>query len=394
MDAFVARIKQALEKLGWDGSATLVAVSGGPDSVALLCVMQRLTQGASGRLIAAHFNHRLRGPDSDADESFVRTLCQQLGIPLVVGYPPSPIDKKTGGGSLEHAARLQRYRFLLRTALSYQTRYIFTAHTGDDQAETILFRILRGTGLRGLCGIPAKRVLPDGIVILRPMLELTREEVLEFLRSNQQEFRQDQSNWDCRFVRNRIRHVLLPLLEREYRPHVRRSLIRLASLAQGLYEFLQPIIERNSQEAIISRGFDHLRLNAIYLQQLPDFILGEVLQHVWEQQGWPLGQMSQKHWNRLIELVRQAVPEPGRGQPDDAPSPPRAGKEHMAFPAENRLSGQPAKKNWEGSTETVGPEIPAVDIGREKKPVVISRQVFPGNILAEIQPGILELRVR
>ncbi len=394
MDRFVARIKQGLEKLGWDGSATLVAVSGGPDSVALLRVMQTLTLGDPGRLLAAHFNHRLRGTDSDADESFVRSLCGQLGIPVVVGYPPSHIDKKTGGGSLEHAARLQRYRFLLRTALSYPTRYILTAHTGDDQAETILFRILRGTGLRGLCGIPAKRVLPDGIIILRPMLELTREEVLKFLKSNQQEFRQDQSNWDCRFVRNRIRHVLLPLLEREYGAHVRQSLIRLASLAQGLYEFLQPIIERNSQEAILSCGFDHLRLNAVHLCELPDFILGEVLQHVWEQQGWPLGQMSQKHWNRLIGLVRQAASEPRRGQPDDAPSPPPAGKDHMAFPAEKRPSGQLAEKNWEGSTETVGPEKAPVEIGREKKPGVISRQVFPGNILAEIRSGILELRLR
>jgi hypothetical protein len=269
-----------------------------------------------------------------------------------------------------------------------------TAHTGDDQAETILFRILRGTGLRGLCGIPAKRVLPDGVIILRPMLELTREEVLEFLKSNQQEFRQDQSNWNCQFVRNRIRHVLLPLLEREYRPHIRESLIRLASLAQALYEFLQPIIERNSQEAIVSCGFDHLRLNAIHLRQLPDFLLGEVLQHVWEQQGWPLGEMSQKHWNRLIALVRQAAPEPGRGHPDDAPSLPPAGKDHMAFLAESKPYAQLAEKNREGSTETVGYEIPAREISGEKKPVVISRQVFPGNILAEIRPGILELRLR
>jgi tRNA(Ile)-lysidine synthase len=394
MHALLGGVRQALQKLGWEGSGTLVAISGGPDSVALLRVMHILTQDSSSPLLAAHFNHRLRGAQSDADEHFVRSLCEQLGIPLVVGYPSTPIERKAGGGSLEHAARIQRYRFLVRTASYYQIRYVLTAHTGDDQAETILFRILRGTGLRGLCGIPAKRVLAEGIVVLRPMLEVTREEVLDFLKSAHQEFREDQSNWDPRFVRNRIRHELLPLLERQYRPNVRQSLIRLGLLARGLYEFLQPIIEQNAEAAAISCGFDHLRLNTCQLNQLPDFLLGEVLQYLWERQGWPLGEMSQSHWQRLMALVRRAAAESNSSLPNSPLSPSQPQTPEVPPLAESIPPSNSAGKNWAPPADNPGLSVVEGKGTVRNHSTVPSRQVFPGNILAEIQAAILELRLR
>ena len=183
------------------GDTVIAAVSGGADSVALLFALYLKKEELGIRLEAAHFNHRLRGAESDGDEAFVRELCDRFDIPLHVGSGNVTAGKK----GLEAAARDARYDFFATL-----TGKIATAHTADDNAETVLMHLVRGTGLKGLGGIA-----PVNGRLLRPMLNVTRDEVLEFLSEYHLSYREDSSNGTDAFLRNRLRRHVLPLLKQE-----------------------------------------------------------------------------------------------------------------------------------------------------------------------------------
>lgn len=183
------------------GDQVVCAVSGGADSVALLYAMKLLSDKLQISIAAAHFNHGLRGAESDRDEAFVRSLCDRLEIPLTVGTGAVVPGKK----GLEAAARNARYAFL--RGLSGK---IATAHTADDNAETVLMHLIRGTGLKGLGGIA-----PVNGNVIRPMLQVTRQEVEAFLLENNLRYVTDSSNETDQFLRNRLRHHMLPLLRQE-----------------------------------------------------------------------------------------------------------------------------------------------------------------------------------
>ena len=177
------KVKAALAGLS-PGSALVCAVSGGADSVALLHCLWTLSEEAGFSLSAAHFNHCLRGEESDGDEAFVRYLCKQWGVPLAVGRGDAAKRARETGESLEEAARALRHGFL-----SAQPGLIATAHNADDQVETVLINLLRGTGLRGLCGMA-----PQSGRIVRPLLTVTRAEILVYLQENGLSWREDSSN--------------------------------------------------------------------------------------------------------------------------------------------------------------------------------------------------------
>lgn len=183
------------------GDAVVCAVSGGADSMALLWAMYLMREQLDIRLSAAHFNHRLRGAESDRDEAFVREFCEGYQIPFISGSG----DVTAGEKGLEAAAREARYAFLCSLPGK-----IATAHTADDNAETVLMHLVRGTGLKGLCGIR-----PVNGSLIRPMLEITREEVLSFLDEYCISYVEDSSNGGDDFLRNRLRHNVMPLLKRE-----------------------------------------------------------------------------------------------------------------------------------------------------------------------------------
>lgn len=183
------------------GDHVVCAVSGGADSVALLFGMYLLREKLGITLSAAHFNHHLRFEESDRDEAFVRDFCNRYDIPLVVGEA----QVKSGKKGLEAAAREARYTFFATLPGK-----IATAHTADDNAETVLMHLVRGTGLRGLGGIA-----PVNGNIIRPMLTVTRQEVLAFIKEYALPFVEDSSNATDEFLRNRLRHGVMPLLKQE-----------------------------------------------------------------------------------------------------------------------------------------------------------------------------------
>jgi tRNA(Ile)-lysidine synthase len=222
-----------------------VAVSGGPDSVALAAALTGLD--GSRRLALAHVNHGLRAAESDADARFVERLGRRLGLQVFVldGVVPA-------GGNLEERARERRYAELVALARREGFRALATGHTLDDQAETVLLRLLRGAGVTGLVGIAPDR--RDGVV--RPLLGCSRHDVLEFLSRRRFDFRRDRSNRSLVFTRNRIRRSLLPRLEREFNPAIREILARTAELLRDDEDWLEAAARRAGRRAQRGEALD------------------------------------------------------------------------------------------------------------------------------------------
>jgi tRNA(Ile)-lysidine synthase len=215
-----------------DRDSIALAVSGGPDSVVMLDYFARQARGRRLKLHVCHINHGLRGAESDADEKFVRRLAESYGLPCgVFRARVKALAKKTGSGT-EHAARTERYRLLLKYARANGCRLVATAHHSDDNAETVLLNLLRGTRARGLAGIPPSRPLGGGVRVIRPLMALTRREIEAYLKANGVKARKDSTNDDQKYTRNWIRATLLPLLEKK-QPRIREHLIEIAEDLSG-----------------------------------------------------------------------------------------------------------------------------------------------------------------
>lgn len=282
----------------------MVAVSGGADSVALLAAMTRLRE-ANG-LAAAHFNHRLRGAESDQHESFVAELCQVWGIPLVREHASRPLAEMTGGEGLESVARKARYAFLEQAATSVGARYLLTAHTADDQVETVVHRVLRGTGIAGLAGIPRIRQLSEAVSVVRPLLAVRRSAVRAYLHNRNLPWCEDASNLDPRFTRNRIRSELLPQLREHYSPHVDESILRLSRLAGETQAIIDGQVETLYRACVQHTAADDaIVLNTKAVQASALHLVRELLIRIWKEQSWPLQAMSAQRWDEIANLAGQ-----------------------------------------------------------------------------------------
>ncbi len=220
------------------GDRVAVAVSGGADSVALFCLLQELRSEIGIVLSVAHVNHQLRGEESDEDARFVAQLAQQHGLELhLCGAPVGGKRNSKIDSGIEGAARELRYGFFRQLACEGRTSKIATAHTLDDQAETILLRIFRGTGIRGLSGIhPQLAFEKEGQrvgEVVRPLLGFRRAVLVEFLRERGQSWREDSSNRNISFLRNRVRHRLLPIIAEQFGEAAIEHMSELAEIARG-----------------------------------------------------------------------------------------------------------------------------------------------------------------
>ena len=273
----------------------LAAVSGGADSVALFHLLAQ-SLPPEGKLAVAHINHGLRGADSDADAEFVRSLAAEYNL----RYFEHRLD---AGTSLnENAARNLRYDFLVRQAEQIGFRYLATAHTADDQTETVLHRIVRGTGLSGLSGIAFMRVMTPAVTLLRPLLHVRRHEILTLLESLGKTFREDKTNFENQFTRNRIRNRLLPMLREEYNPQIDEAVCRLAALAEEHESVLAELLDKLIDTALVERLPNRIVLDVVPLQHCSLPVLREVLIRVWKRQNFPQREMDYKQWSALAEL--------------------------------------------------------------------------------------------
>ena len=327
----------------WRDVHVLVAVSGGADSVAMLRTLHELKRqaGGQGQLVVGHFNHQLRGAEADADAAWVARLCDQLQLACEVGTPPpqAPVAHS------EQAARDRRHAFLQQTAQRLGARYVATAHTANDQTETVLMRLLRGTGLAGLAGIPFTRPMGDAVSLVRPLLSSSRAQVLAELQRLDQPYREDATNRDQHFTRNRVRHSLLPLLREQFGEEVDASLCRLAEQAaqsqavvdaeaRRLYAlaitFIDPgaantaratsgspghgekeVVQPNRHRAPIHNSPQRLiQIDCRRSRTVAQLLVAEAIKLAWREVGWPEQAMGRQQWCQLAELVTAAAPTP------------------------------------------------------------------------------------
>jgi tRNA(Ile)-lysidine synthase len=309
LPALVRQLEAWLRRHEVGNEGIVIAVSGGPDSVCLLHALLALQKPNVERLLCiAHFDHRLRGPESDADAEFVRQLHRNLlaanpQLLLRVGEADVAAQAQAEKGNLESVARRLRYDWLAEVAREVGARWIATGHTADDQAETVLHRLLRGTGLQGLRGIAARRTLAPGIEIIRPLLGVRRAEVLDYLTGIQQHFRVDETNRDTKFTRNRIRHELLPMLVKEYNPDIASVLGRLAEQADQVYRQLAAQAGELLKNAELPRAGAVLIFDRQILAASGRPLVRETFRLVWQREGWPLGAMDFAAWERVADVA-------------------------------------------------------------------------------------------
>jgi tRNA(Ile)-lysidine synthase len=245
------------------GDKVLVACSGGADSVALLAALFELQPVYSLRLCLAHFNHRLRR-SADRDERFVIETARRNSIPVYLRREDIRSYALKQGLNIEEAGRQRRYEFLRATAARIKATKVATGHTLNDQAETVLLRLLRGSGPGGLAGIAP---MIDGLII-RPLLDVERSEVEAYLREKKITFYEDESNRDLRFMRNRLRLLLIPYLQEHYEPKIIRNLARLAEIVREDEEWLRKIAGQRMEKALTRRK-GRLQLDAALLAAFP-----------------------------------------------------------------------------------------------------------------------------
>ena len=301
---------ETLRSLADTSTGFVLAVSGGADSVALVRALDAARDPhAPLPLVLAHLNHQLRGRESDADEEFVAELHAQL---LAAGRPNLLLCRtrrdiaslaRAEGANLEALARRERYGWLAEVAREHGMKYIATGHTANDQAETVLHRLLRGAGLRGLRGIAERRQLGAGLTLIRPLLSAVRADLVAYLQQLGQPYREDASNRDPRFTRNRIRHELLPHLVEHYNPAVVRVLAGLAEQADDAYRVEESAAAALLSEAELPRAGDLLIFDLLRLKLAPRHRVCEMFRLVWLREGWPMGGMDRAAWERLARVV-------------------------------------------------------------------------------------------
>jgi tRNA(Ile)-lysidine synthase len=306
----VASVDRALREAGTParGETLVLGLSGGPDSTALLDALAAIGRRRGLSVVAAHLDHRLR-PGSEADAAFCAELCRKLEVPLRLGGADVRARAERERGGLEQGARRERYAFLRAVRAQEQAAAIAVAHTRDDQAETLLLRLLRGAGASGLSAMR-----PRSGDLLRPLLGVTRAEVLEHLRARALPWREDPSNADPAHRRNRVRHELLPYLEQRFGPGVRDTLARTAGLLADEAAFVrgeaQALLRRSQRE---HDGALAVRRSAV--AQAPRAVAREALRQVLALTVTrPLGAAHVERVLRLVlhtEATGRELPLPG-----------------------------------------------------------------------------------
>jgi len=280
----------------------LVGVSGGPDSVALLYLLMELRDIYNLQLYIVHLNHMLRGNESDEDAGYVRRLSKKLKLPVFIGKKDVKEFAKADKLSLEEAARIQRYEFYKQIADKLNIRKIALGHTADDNAETVLMRLLRGAGEQGLIGIyPVRHI--GNLKVIRPLLNIYRREIESFLKEKKIRVRTDSSNADNKFLRNKVRLELIPLLEENYNQNIKQVLINTADILKEDNEYLEEITEKFYSQAVLCQNNEDVQLDIRKVQNYPLAIQRRVVRYGIKKLTGTLRQITYQHWNEVLKLL-------------------------------------------------------------------------------------------
>lgn len=288
----------------WMASKTVVAVSGGPDSVALLHALWTLSD-RKACLVVGHIDHGLRGAESDGDREFVRGLADSWQLPCEIVRLQD--DRAVAGKTNEESLRKARHRHLRRMAAQHGAAWIATAHHADDVVETMLHRLLRGSGPRGLGAIAPIRPISSDLCLVHPLLSARRAEILAYLEQHHLEFRNDTSNASEAYTRNRIRHQLLPYL-REFAgsPELDQRLWRAARQIREEHEFVDQHALRWLQRSSIADDSQGAEFAADAFAGTEWCVIREGLVHLWHDRRWPLQGMTSRHWDQLFRFLQAA----------------------------------------------------------------------------------------
>jgi tRNA(Ile)-lysidine synthase len=335
-----------------EAERVLVAVSGGADSIALLHILAALRRDGlfEAELLCGHINHQLRGPASDADERFTVEQADALGLPVVIRIVDVRSHAQTHGLSLETAGRQLRLANLARIACEQGCGWIATGHQKNDNAETLIHRLRRGTGFRGLAGIRPVRER-DGLRLASPLLCVTREEIVCYLGERGLTWREDHTNIDVAHTRNFIRHRLLPLLQQQSHASLVEELSDLAASAGELYDRIRR--EADQAWAAMVQGDDTVRVDASGLAALPELVAVELIRRGLVSLGCGERDLTERHYRSILELARQhtvgkvaSLPSGFAARRERSSlavyrthSPPAHGESTLAIPGTTRFAG-------------------------------------------------------
>ena len=287
----------------WRDVGVVVGCSGGADSVALLRLMAELrTRGETppkGFLIAAHLNHGLRGSASDGDQRFVETLSERLGVRCQT-------ERATGKAESEADMRSIRMQFLTDTAYATGARYIALAHSADDNAETFIHHLLRGTGPAGMTGINRTRAIDSDLVLVRPLLTASRHDIRQSLSEIDQPWCEDSSNSNTCYQRNWIRHELLPLIEQRY-PRAIDAINRAMSGQREWRTLVDKMADEWLHHHMVKSSIQphpHDRVSLKRDSSIDAAVVIAAMQILWSEKNWSRGTMSRDHWCRLAGTIQ------------------------------------------------------------------------------------------
>jgi tRNA(Ile)-lysidine synthase len=306
--AIIERVENFMvnELLVDDGASILIAVSGGVDSVALLDILSIISYERGYLLNVVHVNHQLRGDDSKRDERHVRALAERYHV----GCHSTSVNVKDFANrhslSIEEASRELRYKFFRQTSGTVRAGYCATAHHADDSAETLLMNLFRGTGLTGLAGIPPRRLLMKKTTLVRPLLCLGKNEILEYAKLRNLEWYDDDTNTIATFTRNKVRHDLIPKIKEEFNPNIIASLSRTASLLRRADGFIDSLIDSTYSDITVEAD-NKISIDVHKFSVLHEFLQGELAERAvaWLTTGKPV---SLSAIDRIISLTDK---EPG-----------------------------------------------------------------------------------
>jgi tRNA(Ile)-lysidine synthase len=278
----------------------LAAVSGGPDSVCMLHVLAGLQSELGFELKVAHLDHGFRGQESRGDAAFVRDLAAGLGLPCVCDEVSVPRFLLAQSMSAQDAARMLRYQFLVKTSKLEYCQRIATGHNADDQAETVLMRMLRGAGPDGLAGIPPKR---DGTII-RPLIAVWRSEIMAYLDEHGLPYRTDASNLDSKYFRNEIRNEVMPLLER-HNPNLRQSLANVGTIMTDVAAHFARLTDEALLSLVKRASLGQFVLDSAGLDRYDDALRRSIFRRLFEALRPDLAPLPFQHVESILSLVRR-----------------------------------------------------------------------------------------